>query len=222
MKLLISSILLSLVPIYAQEAGAVKPNPAFVEVQDAPGLPRVLIIGDSISIGYTLPLRTLLDGKANVHRILTNGGPSLNGLRNLQEWLGKGRWDVIHFNWGLHDLKIMEGGRHQAEVDEYETNLKELVKQLKDTGAKLIWASTTPVPEGKLDPPRRPADVPIYNAAAKNIMDANGIAIDDLYEFVVPRESEIQQKENVHYTSAGYQALAARVAEAVQLALPAN
>jgi len=222
MKLLICSILFGLVPLYAQEAGAAKPNPAFVEVQDAPGLPRVLLIGDSISIGYTLPVRALLDGKANVHRILTNGGPSLNGLRNLQEWLGIGKWDVIHFNWGLHDLKIMEGGRHQAEIDEYEKNLNELVKQLKATGAKLIWASTTPVPEGKLDPPRRPADVPVYNAVAKKIMEANGIPIDDLYAFVLPRESEIQLKENVHYTPAGYDALATRVVEALRTALPAN
>lgn len=220
MRLVICSLILSLVPLYGQEAGAAKPNPAFVEVQDTPGLPRVLLIGDSISIGYTLPVRALLDGKANVHRILTNGGPSLNGLQNLRDWLGAGKWDVIHFNWGLHDLKIMPGGRHQAEIDEYETNLNELVKQLKATGAKLIWASTTPVPEGKLDPLRNPSDVPVYNAVAKKIMDLNGIPMDDLYSFVLPRESEIQLKENVHYTLAGYEALASQVAEALRKSLP--
>ena len=78
--------------------GAAKPNPAFVEIQDDPALPRVLLIGDSISIGYTLPTRALLAGKANVHRILTNGGPTPNGLEHLTEWLGSGKWDVIHFN----------------------------------------------------------------------------------------------------------------------------
>jgi acyl-CoA thioesterase-1 len=222
MKLaLVLLMLFGLTPVYGQEPGAAKPNPAYAEIQDAPGLPRVLLIGDSISIGYTLPVRALLDGKANVHRILTNGGPSLNGLQNLRYWLGNGKWDVIHFNFGLHDLKIMsEEGRHQAEIDEYETNLTELVKQLQATGAKLIWASTTPVPEGKLNPPRKPSDVPLYNAAAKKIMDANGIPINDLYSFVLPRESEIQLKENVHYTPAGYEALAAQVAEALQKAMP--
>ena len=70
-----------------------------------PGLPRVLLIGDSISIGYTLPTRELLDGKANVHRIPTNGGPTTRGLEQLDRWLGDSRWDVIHFNFGLHDLK---------------------------------------------------------------------------------------------------------------------
>src|SRR3954452_7501628 len=186
MRLVILSLLLTLAPVWAQEAAKV--NPAYVEVQDVPGLPRVLLIGDSISIGYTLPARALLDGKANVHRILTNGGPSINGLQNLRDWLGKQKWDVIHFNFGLHDLKIMEGGRHQVEFDEYETNLVELVKQLKATEAKLIWATTTPVPEGKLDPPRRPSDVPVYNAVAKKIMDSSGIPIDDLYSFVLPQE----------------------------------
>ena len=222
MRLLICALILIGVPFYGQEAGAAKPNPAYVEVQDEPSLPRVLLIGDSISIGYTLPVRALLEGEANVHRILTNGGPSLNGLQNLRDWLGTGKWDVIHFNWGLHDLKIMPGGRRQAEIDEYETNLNELVKQLKATGAKLIWASTTPVPEGKLDPPRNPSDVPVYNAVAKKIMDLNGIPIDDLYSYVLPRESEIQLKENVHYTPAGYQALASQVAEALRGALPKN
>src|SRR6266446_6796002 len=75
-----------------------KPDPAFAEVKDNPALPRVLLIGDSISIGYTVPTRDLLKGKANVHRIPENGGPTTVGLKNLTKWLGDGKWDVIHFN----------------------------------------------------------------------------------------------------------------------------
>jgi lysophospholipase L1-like esterase len=220
MRSVILSLTLFLASLHAQEAGAAKINPAYIEIQDVPGLPRVLLIGDSISIGYTLPVRALLDGKANVHRILTNGATSLNGLQNLRDWLGKEKWDVIHFNFGLHDLKIMSPGQHQVGLDDYEKTLVELVKQLQATGAKLIWASTTPVPEGKLDPLRIPADVPQYNAVAKKVMEANGISIDDLYSFVLPREGEIQLKENVHYTPAGYEALAGQVAEAIRKALP--
>jgi lysophospholipase L1-like esterase len=219
MKTVLLSMLLAVTAVYAQEPGAAKPNPAFVEIQDDPALPRVLLIGDSISIGYTLPARALLAGKANVHRILTNGGPTPNGLEHLTEWLGSGKWDVIHFNWGLHDLKIMADGKHQVPIELYEKNLTELVKQLQATGARLIWASTTPVPEGKLDPMRHPADVPVYNAAAKKIMAANHIPTDDLYSFVVPRASEIQLPENVHYMPKGYEALAAQVADALNAAL---
>src|SRR5262245_27701093 len=74
-------------------------------IEDKPGLPRVLLIGDSISIGYTLPARKALDGKANVHRISANAGTSAKTLKNLDKWLGNGKWDVIHINVGLHDIK---------------------------------------------------------------------------------------------------------------------
>src|SRR5690349_10757201 len=88
-------------PVWAQDKA--EPNP-LAPIEDRPGLPRVLIIGDSISVGYTLPVRELLKDKANVHRIPVNGGPTIRGLANLDTWLGTGKWDVIHFNWGLHDV----------------------------------------------------------------------------------------------------------------------
>jgi hypothetical protein len=142
------------------------PSPAMAPVQDVAGLPRVLLIGDSISIGYTLPTRKLLEGKANVHRIPANGGPTKNGVANIEEWLGTGKWDVIHFNWGIHDLKFMPDGKRQVEAADYEANLRSLVATLKATGAKLIWASTTPIPEGELNPQRKFGQVPEYNAIA--------------------------------------------------------
>ena len=82
-------------------------NPAMIPVEDIKGLPRVLLIGDSISIGYTVPARDALRGEANVHRPLTNCGPTTRGLESLSQWLGDTDWDVIHFNWGLHDLKYL-------------------------------------------------------------------------------------------------------------------
>jgi len=191
------------------------PNPALQDVPDEPGLPRVLLIGDSISIGYTIPVRELLRGKANLHRIPANGGPTTNGLEHLSEWLGEGRWDVIHFNWGLHDLKIGEDGSRQVPLDEYAKNLRELVTRLQRSRARLIFATTTPVPEGKLNPPRVNADVLRYNLAATKIMQEGGIPVEDLYASVAPRLQTLQLPENVHFTPAGYQALAERVAESI-------
>ncbi len=130
-------------------------HPAFADVNDDPALPRVLLIGDSISIGYTLPTRRSLQGKANVHRIPVNGGPTIDGLEQLDRWIGSGKWDVIHFNWGLHDLKFMDDGQHQVAIDKYEAHLRDLVGRLKRTGAALIWASTTPVPDEEVSPPRQ-------------------------------------------------------------------
>src|SRR5438093_8938340 len=92
-------------------------DPAMQEIQDDPKLPRVLLIGDSISIGYTVPVRELLKGKANVHRPLTNCEATVRGLRDLDKWLGSGKWDVIHFNWGLHDLKYIGEKGLIADVD---------------------------------------------------------------------------------------------------------
>jgi lysophospholipase L1-like esterase len=198
------------------------PNPAFAEIKDDPSLPRVLLIGDSISIGYTLPTRALLQGKANVHRIPVNGGPTTDGLANLDAWLGTGKWQVIHFNWGLHDLKFMGDGLHQIAIDQYESNLRQLVGWLKRTGAVLIWASTTPVPDAKTDPARQNSDVIAYNVIAARVMQENGVPINDLYAVVFPRLSEIQRPANVHYTDPGYEILAERVAGSIRAALGAH
>ncbi|HEY6167895.1 MAG TPA: SGNH/GDSL hydrolase family protein, partial [Verrucomicrobiae bacterium] len=195
-----------------------KADPAFEKITDAPGLPRVLLIGDSISIGYTLPVRKLLAGKANVHRIGTNGGPTPNGLAHLKEWLGDAKWDVIHFNWGLHDLKFMPEGKRQVSPEDYEKNLRELVKQLKATGAKLIWCATTPVSEGNLNPMRKNDDVNAYNAIARRIMDENKIAIDDLYAFALPQIEKIQRPVNVHFTEEGSATLARQVVASIEAA----
>jgi len=230
LKLFATRSLLTLCGVLAVQAGVIgqgqqspnqaeTSNPAFAEVKDDPALPRVLLIGDSISIGYTLPTRRLLLGQANVHRIAVNGGPTINGLENLDRWLGNRTWNVIHFNWGLHDLRFMEDGTHQVSIDKYAENLRELVRRLKQTGATLIWASTTPVPDAEVSPPRKNSDVIAYNAVARRIMEENGIPIDDLYPVAFARLGEIQRPANVHYTDPGYEVLAESVAASIRAAL---
>jgi acyl-CoA thioesterase-1 len=194
---------------------AQSPNPAMQEAPDVAGLPRVLLIGDSISIGYTLPVRELLKDKANVHRILTNGADTANGLKHLDEWLGGGKWNVIHFNWGLHDLKIGKDDVRQVPLDQYRQNLRQLVTRLEHGGARLIFATTTPVPDGKTSPPRLNQDVIAYNRVAKEIMQERGVPIDDLYELALPKLASIQLPMNVHYKPEGYQVLAEQVAASI-------
>ncbi len=201
-------------------------NPAFEPIQDDPGLPRVLIIGDSISIGYTVPVRELLKGKANLHRPLTNCGPTKRGVEEIENWLGDGSWDVIHFNWGLHDIVYMteQGervdppqGQHQVPADQYEQNLDTLVKRLKQTGAKLIWCATTPVPEGASI--RKPGDEIEYNAIAQKVMEAQGIPTHDLYGYAIERLDDIQLPANVHFSKEGSVILAESVARHILDAL---
>lgn len=206
-----------------------KPNPAMQKIEDVPGLPRVLLIGDSISIGYTVPVRELLQGKANVHRPLTNCGPTTKGVAELDKWLGDGKWDVIHFNFGLHDLKYMgpngenladpkaEDSHPQVPIDEYASNLQKLVQRLKGTGAKLIWRSTTPVPQGARG--RVVGDSIRYNEVAAKIMKEHDIPVDDQYAFAIKRLKEIQRPADVHFTPDGSRALAKQAVAAIEKAL---
>jgi acyl-CoA thioesterase-1 len=206
-----------------KKPAAKKTDAALAKITDEPGLPRVLLIGDSISIGYTLPTRELLKGKTNLHRIPANGGSTKDGLAKLDGWLGKEKWDVIHFNWGLHDLKHFKDGKldmsgpQVTPPDEYEKNLRELVKKLKATGAKLIWATTTPVPEGSAG--RAHADEIKYNAIAARVMKDEGIPANDLHELCLPKLSEWQLPQNVHFNADGYAGLAAKVAAEIEAAL---
>jgi hypothetical protein len=198
------------------------PNP-LEQIQDTAGLPRVLLIGDSISMGYTIPVRQGLAGVANVHRPATNCGPTSNGVKNIDAWLGNGKWDVIHFNWGLHDLKYMnpmgtivdvKDGKQQIPPADYETNLRQLVKRLKQTGAKLVWRNTTPVPVGAKG--RIPDDVEKYNAVAAKIMQEEKIPTHDLYTFAKERAEKIQKPKDVHYTDAGSKVLADDVVRVIK------
>jgi acyl-CoA thioesterase-1 len=203
---------------------------ALAEAQGESGLSQVLLLGDSISMGigssgsyqgYQEPTRKLLAGKANVQGISGNGGNTQFGLQNLPKWLGAGPWDVIHFNWGLHDIVRNPDGQCKIPVDQYEKNLREIVKRLRATGATLIWATTTPVPEKEAnrEANRRNSDVIAYNSAARGIMEAHQVAIDDLYSFALPRLKEIQQPEDVHFTFEGSAVLAKPVADSILAAL---
>ncbi len=189
---------------------------AYANVKDTPNLPRVLLIGDSISFVYVKPVRRIMEAKANVHHPPTNCSSTVVGLEHLAEWLGQGKWDVIHFNWGLHDLAIQANGSHRVPLDQYEKNLRELVRRLKVTGAKLIWASTTPVPERiEGGPLRRSADAIAYNTAARRIMEEHEIRINDLYAFALPRLNEIQIPFDVHFTFEGSELFARQVAASI-------
>jgi hypothetical protein len=214
-------------PAVAARQSAKRPDPSLSPIEDVPGLPRVLLIGDSISMGYTIPTRELLEGKANVHRIPVNGGPTTHGLDQIDEWLGTSNWDVIHFNFGLHDIKHVDdsgasvdatAGHRQVELEAYRDNLRAIVKRLQRTGARLIWCSTTPVPEGAKG--RVPGDEAAYNAVAAEVMQEAGVEINDLNAFAAPRMAEIGKPADVHYTPEGSRILAGEVARRIEAALP--
>ena len=224
------------------EAGSrAEARPNDLRFQPNPALPNVLLLGDSISIGYTLPVRSLLAGKANVFRPVTANGVAENcsdtgkGVAELDRWLAaQPKWDVIHFNWGLHDLKHMKPGAPTPTTSadpndpplrslaDYRANLEKIVARLKQTGARLVFATTTPVPEGVKNPYRSPADPARYNAIASEVMQAQGVRVNDLFAVIQPRVAELQLPSNVHFNDQGSAALAKQVAAVITEELAAK
>ncbi|HPF51257.1 MAG TPA: SGNH/GDSL hydrolase family protein [Draconibacterium sp.] len=198
-------------------------------------LREVLILGDSISIGYTPYVQTMLGYLADVKRpMLDNGEPencegTTKGVQNIKRWLGTTKWDVIHFNFGLHDLKHVNPGTSessrnpedplQADLKQYKKNLTEIVEILKETGADVIFATTTPYPNQTEGPLRDPGMAEKYNQVAIKIMNRNQITINDLYTFAKPRLDEIQLPNNVHFKDTGYWELAEKVINRITEAL---
>lgn len=238
------SILLSLVSFLQAEPSTEKKSPDFftpeqdkknltAETEISESLPNVLILGDSISIGYTVQVRNALKGDANVIRPKANCGDTKIGIANIDQWLGDTKWDVIHFNWGLWDLcyrnpdSKTQGGRDKVNgklsvpIPDYEKNLETIIARLKQTGATLIWASTTFVPEGETG--RFAGDEVKYNAAAARIMEKHGIRINDLRATTANFDPAMFTRPgDVHYTPKGSAKLAEQVVENIRAALPKN
>lgn len=121
--------------------------------------PRVLILGDSV---YRQPhgmIAKELSGKIELARSEIKSGEMLSSataLAHLEDLLGDGKWDLVIFNVGIGDLihrapdmksfrlmPVNQGGVRDTNGKDYEANLNELVKRLKATRAKLVWASTS-------------------------------------------------------------------------------
>ncbi|WDE96667.1 SGNH/GDSL hydrolase family protein [Lentisphaera profundi] len=216
-KSLITALLLStfaITSLFAEQAPVKTP------------LPKVLIIGDSISIGYTPEVIKLLKDKANVQRHKGNAGPTIRAVKNIDKWLGDGQWDIIHFNWGLWDMYGWPYAKDDRSPAMYEQRLEQLLVRLEKTQAKLIWATTTPVcpaPE-KTMIKRFKTSVVIsaaqeqeYLDAALRVMKKHNVQINDLHALMAPQLKKYAiAPDNVHYTKEGSQKLAQQVAASIE------
>ena len=225
---------------WAKLAGRGVKRPEFAFIENDPNLPNVLIYGDSISIMYTQRVRKQLAGKANVYRIFSNGSDSSAFIPKMEKMHQTMRneeldqpwtfdWDVIHFNVGLHDLKYLKGkqldrenGKQVTSIEDYETNLNSILAYLKELApnAKLIFATTTPVPEG--EPGRFAGDAKKYNDVAKKVIqNSPEITINDLYQFTLPNQPTWWTKPgNVHFNMQGRNAQGDEVAKIILESLP--
>ncbi|MDE0957130.1 MAG: SGNH/GDSL hydrolase family protein [Planctomycetota bacterium] len=198
--------------------------------ENAP-LPRVLIIGDSISIGYTPFVQKALRDRATVIHNPGNAQHTGTGLKKIDQWLGDENWDVIHFNWGLWDLCYRDppGSRKQGKekgqvtlsLQQYGINLEKLILRLQKTKARLIWASITRVPEGEKG--RFVGDDIRYNRVAQKLMKKYKIPINDLHAVSSKLDPKLfRAPGDVHFKPEGREELAKKVIEAIDQALTMN
>lgn len=192
-------------------------------MDSASALPKAVLIGDSIRLGYAPLVAQRLAGRVTVTGPAENGGDSANLLAHLTEWVVSEQPDVVHLNCGLHDLKrARETGEHQVPLPQYAANLRQIVRQLRAaTSAALVFATTTPVLDEQhrqrgVSFDRVEADVRRYNEVAIAVMQKEGVPVHDLHALVERHGPQrLIGHDGVHYTPEGYARLAEAVADCV-------
>jgi dienelactone hydrolase/lysophospholipase L1-like esterase len=200
------------------------PSAALAQPAKAPPeVPRVLLLGDSIRLGYAPLVAKKLDGVAEVVHHKENGGDTATTLKNLDKWLEGVKPTVVHFNCGLHDLKFgKKANAHQVPIDDYEKNLRAIVARLKEVTPHVVFATTTPIlddrhAQRKGDFDRFDKDVTAYNERAVKVMLELGVPVDDLNRIVRDGGAgELIGKDGTHYTPAGSERLADAVTDCVR------
>ncbi len=178
-------------------------------------LPRALLIGDSITRAYYPEVEKKLADRAYVARLSSSAfisDPFL--LKQIEMVLGSMKFDVIHFNNGMH------GWQHSEK--EYGAAFPEFLKTIRRgaPAAKLIWANTTPL---KISPtnatPQQATDARIAarNAIALKFVTAEKIPVDDLFSIALGHPE--YHSDNVHFNEYGIASQAVQVADKIAQAL---
>ena len=181
-------------------------------------LPRVLLIGDSITRGYYSEVEKRLAGKAFVARLTTSAfltDPMLN--QQIALVLDNTKFDLIHFNNGMHGWQHSEEAYRKA----FPGFLATIQKHA--PGAKLIWAATTPLRESTNTPPRNPRAASNERVAARNAIaleftKAQNIPLNDLNALVQSHPEH--HSDDVHFNREGIAIQAEKVASQIEKFLP--
>jgi hypothetical protein len=159
-------------------------------------LPRVLLVGDSITRGYFDGVEKALEGKAYCGRLTTSRSvcdPVF--FQELSLVLGQYDFEVIHFNNGLHGWDYTEA-EYKAGFEKFVTALKEQAPK-----AKLVCALTTPVQpsSGMANHTQR---IPARNAIATEACVVAGIPLNDLHALSYTKPEHFS-KDGVHFSDTG-------------------
>lgn len=204
---------------------------AVLRAEQAPAakLPNILLIGDSISAGYQRQVKAAFAGRAVVVKNEGNAEWSGTGVKKIDSYLGDTKWDIIHFNWGLWDMYGWEYHAEDRSPEAYARRLDLLVTRMKKTGARLIWATTTPVCREPEQTMRKrfhqtvqitPGQQQKYADAAMAVMRKHDVFVNDLYAHILPTIPQHGvAADDVHFNAAGSDHLAKKVISALEEAL---
>ncbi|HUT23884.1 MAG TPA: SGNH/GDSL hydrolase family protein [Sumerlaeia bacterium] len=182
---------------------------------------KVLLLGDSIRMSYQPRVTEILAGRAEVVGPEENCQFSAYTLDMLDGWIERlGAPKVAHWNNGLHDAgHNPQRTPAQYSVETYVANLAAILRRLRRSGAAVIWAATTPVhPNRPFSPTEwswRNEEIDRYNAAARQLMEAEGIAVNDLHGVVARDPQRHLCDDMLHLSETGIQRCAEAVAAAV-------
>ncbi len=176
---------------------------------------NVLLIGDSIRMGYDKAVKKTLDGKANVYFPEENCRFASYVLRYIHEYkslVKDGDVDVIHWNAGLWDcLRIFEEDPHTP-IDVYSYYIERICIRIKKIfpNAKVIFATSTRVQSEKMsrDFKRYNEEIEKYNEAAAQVVRKYGFEVNDLYAVSASLPHEAHSDPVHYYTPVGTEAFA--------------
>lgn len=184
---------------------------------------KILLIGDSIRIGYDKYVKKVFEMKAEVYYPNENCRFTSYIIRQLSEWkiqLGLGNdIDLVHWNAGLWDDLVMLDGKHLISIDLYKENIERiccLIEKLFPK-AKMIFATSTPVQEELFTAYKRyNSDTEIYNAAAIEIIGKHNGKVNDLYLLMKNASSECYSDSTHFYTKIGAELITKQVVRCIE------
>lgn len=187
---------------------------------------KIVLIGDSIRVGYCRYVQQAFEGEAAVYFPNENCRFAAYIVRALSSWKGKMECgddvDCVHFNVGLWDCLILPDGI-LTPIEIYRFYFDRVCKQIKTLfpKAKIIFATSTAVLEDqyKENLRRKNADIEQYNAAAVEIAQGHGFAINDLYAITKDVPESYHSDMTHYYTKDGTRILTEQVANVIADAL---
>lgn len=187
---------------------------------------NVLLVGDSIRMGYDTAVRETLKGKANVYFPEENcrfASYVLRYIHDYKDLLEGGEVDVLHWNAGLWDcLRIWQEEPHTP-IDFYCYYIDRICKRIRKAYPKahVIFATSTSVQSEKMSPDfkRYNEEIEAYNASAVQVVKKYGFEVNDLYAVSVSLPPEAHSDPVHYYTSIGTEAFTRQVLSCIVPAL---